>query len=202
MTSERLLIEPLRGSHAELLFRAMSEPRLYDWISTVPPSSLEDLERRWTAVESRSLNSEGGIELGWTVRRSSDGCYVGKLDADVDRCNVATNLGYIVFLSFWNQGYATEAVRALAADLERQGVVEQRAVVTLGNHASARVLTKAGFVRTRVIPDNDTIRGQKYDDIEYVRKAAAVRGLPVARADECPRMLSLAAHRASTLGRM
>jgi RimJ/RimL family protein N-acetyltransferase len=41
--------------------------------------------------------------------------------------------------------------------------------VTLGNDASARVSTKAGFVKTRVIRDNDTIRGVKYDDVEYGR---------------------------------
>jgi RimJ/RimL family protein N-acetyltransferase len=106
------------------------------------------------------------------VRRASDGCHIGKLDAEVARNDVATNVGYIVFLPFWNQGYATEAVRALAAHLERQGVVEQRALVTLGNDASARVLINSGFVRTRLIPDNDTIRGEKYDDVEYVRKVA------------------------------
>jgi RimJ/RimL family protein N-acetyltransferase len=170
IASERLLIEPLLGSHADLLFEAMSEPRIYRWISALPPPTLEHLQRRWTAAESHGSNSEGEIDLNWAVRRSSDGRYIGKLDAAVAKNKVATNVGYIVFLPFWNQGYATEAVRALASYLERQGVVEQRALVTQGNDASARVLTKSGFVRTRVIPDNDTIRGEKYDDVEYVRK--------------------------------
>ena len=183
IASERLVIEPLRGSHAELLFEAMSEPRLYRWISALPPPSLELLRQRWAGAESRGPNSEGEVDLNWAVRLSSDGSYIGKLDAAVAKNNVATNVGYIVFLPFWNQGYATEAVRALASHLERQGVVEQRALVTLGNDASARVLTKAGFVRTRVIPDNDTIRGEKYDDVEFVRKLRAPRcERPLARA--------------------
>ena len=173
IASERLLIEPLLGSHAELLFEAMSEPRLYRWISALPPPSLELLQRRWSAAERRGPNSEGQLDLNWAMRRSSDGCYIGKLDAEVVRNDVATNLGYIVFLPFWNQGYATEAVRALATHLERQGVVEQHALVTRGNDASARVLINSRFVKTRVIPDNDTIRGEKYDDVEYVRKVDA-----------------------------
>jgi RimJ/RimL family protein N-acetyltransferase len=168
--SERLLLEPLRGSHAELLFEAMSEPRIYHWISALPPLSLELLQRRWNAAESHGSHVQGKLELNWAARRSSDGSYVGKLDVEVVN-NVATNVGYMIFLPFWTLGYATEAVRAVVSHLEQQGVVEQRALVTLGNDASARVLTKAGFVRTRVIPDNDTIRGEKYDDVEYVRKA-------------------------------
>lgn len=173
ITSERLVMVPLLGSHAELLFEALSEPSIYRWISALPPPSLELLQRRWAAAESRGPNPEGEIDLNWAVRRSSDGRCIGKLDAEVAKNSVATNVGYIVFLPFWNQGYATEAMRALAGHLERQGVVEQRALVTLGNDASARVLTKAGFIRTRVIPDNDTIRGKKYDDVEYVRKVCA-----------------------------
>jgi len=84
ITSERLLIEPLLGSHAELLFEGMSEPRIYRWISALPPRSLDLLQQRWSAAENRGANSEGEIDLNWAVRRSSDGCYIGKLDAEVN----------------------------------------------------------------------------------------------------------------------
>ncbi len=29
---------------------------------------------------------------------------------------------------------------------------------------------RAGFIQTRIIPNNDTIRGVKFDDMEYVRE--------------------------------
>jgi RimJ/RimL family protein N-acetyltransferase len=47
--------------------------------------------------------------------------------------------------------------------------VEQRAYVTRGNHASVRVLEKARFRFTHIIPDNDVIRDQKFDDLKFVR---------------------------------
>ncbi len=173
IATERLVIEPLLGAHAGPLFEAMRDPRLYRWISALPPPSRELLEQRWDAAARHVSTPDGAMSLNWAVRRVSDGLYVGKLDAEINRDNVATNIGYLLLVPFWNQGYATETVRGVASHLELLGVVEQRALVTLGNDASARVLVKAGFTRGRVIPDNDTIRGEKYDDVEYVRKACA-----------------------------
>lgn len=170
IATPRLLLEPLLGAHAEALFAAMQDPRLYRWISALPPPSREALEQRWDAASRHVCTADGTMNLDWAVRRVSDGLYVGKLDAEIQRDNVATNIGYLLFVPFWNQGYATEAVRGVATHLELLGVVEQRALVTLGNDASERVLVKAGFSRIRVISDNDTIRGAKYDDVEYVRK--------------------------------
>ena len=46
------------------------------------------------------------------------------------------------------------------------------ATVTLGNEASYRVLEKSGFIRTRIIPENDTIRGVKHDEVEYLWQAS------------------------------
>lgn len=176
IATPRLLLEPLLGAHGGSLFAAMQDQRLYRWISAQPPSSRELLEQRYDAASRQVCTSEGEIHLNWAVRRVSDGVYVGKFDAGIDRANVATNIGYVLFVPFWNQGYATEAVRGVASHLELLGVVEQRAFVTLGNDASARVLVKAGFARTRVIPGNDTIRGEKFDDVEYVRRVRSPPG--------------------------
>lgn len=172
IVSERLLLEPLLGAHARDLFDGLADPQLYRWISALPPASLEVLQQRWCAAEDNVLGADGGLDLQWAARRASDGRYIGKLDAEI-RGRVATNVGYIIFVPFWNQGYATEAMLAVAAHLERSGIIEQRAFVTLGNEASARVLLKAGFVRERVLPENDTIRGQKVDDVEFIRRASS-----------------------------
>jgi RimJ/RimL family protein N-acetyltransferase len=78
-------------------------------------------------------------------------------------------LGYYLFPNFWGQGFATEAVSAVADHLVKMGVHRLVATVTVGNHASAQVLKKAGFSFTRTIPNNDTLREILVDDEEYVR---------------------------------
>lgn len=116
-------------------------------------------------------DARGYQSLGWAIRRISDGVYVGKCDAQVTANSVATNVGYLLFPAFWRQGYATEAVRAIVAELVRRGTADMHACVTKGNDASERVLSKVGFTRARVLPNNDTIRGVLCDEIEYVRRA-------------------------------
>ena len=170
LTTERLTLEPLTAAHAAELFEPFQDESLYRWISSSPPQSVQLLRERWARAESRRAPSGDDAWLGWAVRRTADRVPVGKMDVVVSLDDVATNVGYLFFPAFTGQGYATEAVRAVTAHLALHGVHELRATVTVGNVASARVLEKAGFVHTRVLPENDTIRGVKHDDLEYVRK--------------------------------
>ena len=169
LSTPRLVLEPIVARHAGALFELMQDEAIYQWISASPPKSIEVLEQWWAEGESR-LNPAGDEAwLNWAVRRTSDGSYVGKLDACVDTTNVATNVGYLFFPKHWGQGYASESVAAMVEHLVAQGIHKLIATVTLGNAPSYRVLEKAGFVQTRVIPDNDTIRGVAYDDLEFIR---------------------------------
>lgn len=156
-------------AHADLLFNLMQHEAMYNWISSTPPKSIDQLRQSWLKQESR-LSPEGDEAwLNWAVRRNSDGAYVGKLDAEVNCANVATNVGYLFFPAYWRQGYASESVLAMTDHLARHGVSKMFAAVTLGNETSYRVLEKARFTRSRIIPDNDIIRGVKYDDVEFIR---------------------------------
>jgi ribosomal-protein-alanine N-acetyltransferase len=165
----RLLLTPIMGSHADAAFGHMQDDAIYEWISMNKPRSAESLRANWTRLESR-LSTEGNDAWPvWAVIRRSDGSLIGEVDAVVDDHCVCTNLGYYFFKDFWGQGYASEAVRAAADHLVQQGIHRLAATVTVGNHASAQVLKKAGFVFNAILPDNDTLRGVPVDDEEYVR---------------------------------
>jgi RimJ/RimL family protein N-acetyltransferase len=170
LTTDRLMLEPLVAAHADAMFPALRDAAIYTWISTIPPENVGDLRKRWARLESRVGPSGTVAWLNWAVRNVSSGDYVGKVDVEVNATNVATNVGYLFFPAFWGQGYASEVVNAVVEHLVREGVTELQATVTVGNAASARVLEKAGFVQARILPDNDTIRGVVYDDLEYVRR--------------------------------
>jgi len=172
LRTPRLHLVPLCGHHARQLFAGLQDPAIYRWIGMAPPADIDLFEARWTRVAERALADPDVFDLGWAVQRTADGAWIGKLDAEVLAHGVATNVGYLFLRPAWGQGYASEAVRALADHLARHGVVEQRATVTQGNDASARVLERAGFALARVLPANDVIRGETVDDVEYVRREA------------------------------
>lgn len=165
----RLLISPIMGSHADAAFGPMQDDAIYEWISMNKPRTVETLRANWTRLESR-LSTEGADAWPvWAVTRRSDGVLIGEVDAVVDDHRVCTNLGYYFFPDFWGQGYASEAVCAVADHLVQQGIHRLVATVTAGNQASAQVLKKAGFAFNAILPDNDTLRGVPVDDEEYVR---------------------------------
>ena len=148
----------------------MQNNDIYEWISTIPPQSVEQLAERWRRCESR-LGPDGEIRLNCAVRRITDGAYVGKFDAIISSEKIATNIGYFFIPKYWGEGYASESVQAISKHLIDHGIKELRAMVTVGNTASCRVLEKAGYRKTRIVSANDTIRGIKFDEVEYILKA-------------------------------
>jgi [ribosomal protein S5]-alanine N-acetyltransferase len=169
LNSDRLRLIPREGEHAPLLFAALQDPAIYQWISDAPPINVVELEKLWSRLANELLYLDI-LYLNWAVQCSDDREWIGTIDVAIDAENIATNIGYIFAPPYWGQGYATEAVYLLAEHLARSGIVEQRAFVTFGNIASTKVLERAGFTKTRIIKDNDTVRGTLVDDIEYIRR--------------------------------
>ncbi len=173
LVTPRLALEPMAPAHAEGFFAALQHPDVYRYIASTPPESVEALAARWERLASRLAPDGSAAWLNWAVRRTADGALVGRVEAEVDDHGVALNVGYVFLPAHWGHGYASEAVAAVAEHLVARGVTRLVATVTVGNDASCRVLERAGFARTRILPGNDTIRGELVDDIEYVREANA-----------------------------
>jgi ribosomal-protein-alanine N-acetyltransferase len=169
LDSDRLRLIPREGEHAPLLFAALQDPAIYQWISDAPPINIVELEKLWSRLANELLYLDV-LYLNWAVQCRDDREWIGTMDVAIDAENITTNIGYIFVPPYWGQGYATEAVRLLAEHLAQSGIVEQRAFVTFGNIASTKVLERAGFTKTRIIKDNDTVRGILVDDIEYIRR--------------------------------
>lgn len=135
MSDARELLSLIAGSRAEL-GQYMSWPR-----------ELYDLEqaRHFVKLCRDGWVAERTVRLG--VFELTTGELVGNVELDnIDLRRSQSELGYWVRTDRARRGYATEAAEAMVryafSSLRMHKV---RADVAVGNHASARVLTKLGF---------------------------------------------------------
>ena len=75
-----------------------------------------------------------------------DGVTIGEIGAFLDPDAGTAQVGYSIVRSCWGRGYATEALRALIAELLRRDDVRRVIAETMVDHvASRRVMEKAGM---------------------------------------------------------
>lgn len=88
----------------------------------------------------------------WGIYQNDSGDYVGDLCFKGLPENGQPEIGYGLDKEYWNQGYATEAVRAACRwALAQPGVTAVEAETDPANAASQAVLRKVGFVPTGTI---------------------------------------------------
>ncbi len=175
LETPRLLLEPLVVGHATALFEAHQAPDLYTYIPQDPPSSLEALTTRFSALASR--RSPDGQEdwLNWALRQHATGDYVGTIQATV-LANHTALLAYMVFVPFWRQGYALEScTRVLAHLFEDYHVSRVAAEIDTRNTASIQLVEALGFTLVATTHGADFFKGSVSDEYRYEVSAPALR---------------------------
>jgi RimJ/RimL family protein N-acetyltransferase len=143
LTTARLRLRPLLRADAALIELYASDPRVARMTTRIPhpypPGTAE-------AFVARAL-APGGNETVWAMDTGADGenGIVGIIALEC-REPGAAEIGYWVAPAFWNTGYASEAVAAIAAHAAAAGLGELRAQVLQDNLASAKVLSRDGFL--------------------------------------------------------
>ncbi len=134
-----ITLRPYQLDDADALARLLNDPDVTAMTSSVPfPYARADAEAYLSDVRN---------ETGRKVSRAItlDGALVGGIGLDV-RPGGAEELGYWIGKPHWGQGFASAAVAAFLAELDRlaiEGPIQAQTVAS--NEASARVLIKNGF---------------------------------------------------------
>lgn len=133
------------------------------------PHRDEDDTRDWLRHVERGWEGDGD-HVAWIIETQPHGP-VGAIGLTFEGHRVTT--GYAIAHDFWGRGYATEATRAivaLAAGLD--GVYRVWAFCDVDNHASARVLEKAGLIREGVFRRwvvHPSVSDEPRDAVVFVR---------------------------------
>jgi len=168
LVTRRLRLEPLEPHHAEALFAGLQNGSLYEYISDVPPVTVDTLRERYTRLSTRK--SPEGTEhwLNWAIWSESEGRYLGYVQATVVVDSGAATIAYVLFRDAWGVGYAREAVAAIIDHLiAAYRSPEVRANVDTRNLRSIALLEALGFDRVAVRKDAELIHGVLTDEAEY-----------------------------------
>ena len=158
MNTARLRLEPLRVEHAEEAFAVFDDVRLHTWTggSPYPPAQLLDRYRR--LVIGRSPDGTQGW-LNWMLRRTSDGCLVGTVQATLERPGperLEAEVAWVIGHAYQGNGYGREGASAMAQWLRTHDVTTLRAHIHPSHTASASIARALGLSPTPTVVDGET----------------------------------------------
>jgi RimJ/RimL family protein N-acetyltransferase len=157
--SGRLILEPLRVSHADEMAPALDDAGLHTFIGGRPATAPELRDRYAAQALGQSPDGRQGW-LNWILRVRRTGEPVGTVQAtltrDPDRAAVVAELAWVVAVDHQRRGYAREAAAAMAGWLREHGVDTLIAHVNPAHRASIAVATGLGMHATGVTVDGET----------------------------------------------
>jgi RimJ/RimL family protein N-acetyltransferase len=144
LETERLILRAPRLEDAQAIATLVNDRRIAENTARIPhPYALADAQAFLTVANA------GGGEIVFLITTRSGSivgcCGIAKLDGE------APEIGYWLGVSFWGNGYATEATRAVIDHAFGElGYDTLLAGARVSNPASRRVLEKCGFQWTGV----------------------------------------------------
>ena len=136
--TDRLILRPLEEKDAEDVFAWVGDPIVNRYMQYSVYKDIEQV-KKWIK-QAKSKDYEFGFELKETGKVIGAGSV--KFDAEQN----SYELGYNPNRGFWNQGYATEAAKAMIKwAYETLGARDFFARHANANTASGKVIRKCGF---------------------------------------------------------
>lgn len=162
LRSDKLILRPLTIDDAIHYERLLGEDSAsIQMTATIPDPCTEAGAREWLTLRLGRGERLFAIEASGEV--------VGTIGI-IERPDAAFVLGYWVGRVHAGKGYASEAVRLVVAYARKLGATKLLAETFPENHASGRVLTKAGFVLRGTSVHDFPLRGGLRTNYEYELK--------------------------------
>jgi [ribosomal protein S5]-alanine N-acetyltransferase len=144
LTTERLHLRPFTAEDADRVSELLQRPEIAATTLNIEHPYPEDAAASWIA--SHRGAAETGESFAWAICRRDDGLLMGAIGIHVDDRHRCGTIGYWLGVPFWNQGFTTEAARAVIDfDFEALHLHRIEATCLPHNVASAKVMQKAGM---------------------------------------------------------
>lgn len=157
ITTERLVLTPLRQADADTMVDVLGDEQLHEFIGG-HPASLAELRRRYERLAAGSGDPDQ-LWLNWIVRRGVDDEPIGTVQATVTRHGDrwAAAVAWVIGRPWQARGFAAEAARAMVSWLRDRGTSVITANIHPDHHASAKVAARAGLTATSEEVDGERV---------------------------------------------
>jgi [ribosomal protein S5]-alanine N-acetyltransferase len=151
LTTERLCLQPITNEDQQFIFKGLSHPDVIPFYGV-----------QYTSFESAKAQTEWydkiwaeGSGIPWKIVDRTSGEKLGVLSVYYYKPeHNKAEVGFWLMPSHWNRGIALESLNAAIDYWQSQKNLHRlEAFVEEGNHASSKVLEKAGFVYEGTMKD-------------------------------------------------
>ncbi|MBI3151619.1 MAG: GNAT family N-acetyltransferase [Chloroflexi bacterium] len=147
ITTPRLVLRPFTMNDRDVLFAIVQEPDIFRYFPTQEAWPLEKVERyiNYQIAHWKKFNYGH-----WAVVMRETGQIIGWNGLEYLPDTDETEVGYLISMAFWGNGYATESASAIVKfGINKIGLKEIIGLTHPQNFASQRVLEKSGLSFTR-----------------------------------------------------
>ena len=175
--TERLRLRPFCSEDAPEVQRLAGEREIADTTAAIPHPYEDGMAETWIAGHDQELRR--GSASHWAVTLRESGVLVGAISLmDVDHDAGLAELGYWIGVEHWNNGYCTEAAKAVIDwAFDSLGLNRVHAHHFSRNPSSGKVLKNAGMSHEGSRRQHFARRGRREDIELYGILVADWRGL-------------------------
>ena len=161
LETSRLLLRSLDAGDAAGVLSVYSDPQVTQFSEMV---TLATTLQASQVIKRFQVECEQDTGIRWAIVRKTDPRCIGTCGLVWHRQNFSAYLSYDLAREFWNQGFATEALRpVIHFGFATMGLNRLSATTIPANAASMRVLQKLGFQEEGILRQWAFWKGQFQD---------------------------------------
>lgn len=166
LETPRLILCKILPEHASDMYEYSCDPDVTKYLTWSPHASLKQTERYIQILQKKY--AEGSFN-DWGVILKENAKFIGTCGyTSFDYSKKTAEVGYVLSKSYWGNGYAVEAVRAVMNfGIKNFGLEGFNAKYMEGNDASGRVMQKCGMKLEGLYRHSMYIKGEFKNIVVY-----------------------------------
>lgn len=173
LETDRLILRPFVAADAPLVQMSAGAREVADTTLSIPHPYPDGAAAAWIATHQSAW--EAGTSVTYAITLRDAGALIGAVGMTIVNAHACAELGYWVAIPYWNQGYCTEAARAVVTfGFDALGLHRIQAHHLTRNPSSGRVMQKIGMRQEGV--HRDAIRKwDRFEDVAFYGLLASER---------------------------